>query len=349
MAAQQRREEAAKKIRTLGTLPAEAAEEAAARAAMSTKQLMRLLRETTDSLKEFAHVNKKARDQYVSFTEQREQLAQRRRDLAAAKASIEDLIAELDAKKDEAIERTFKGVSKNFADVFAELVPGGAASLIMVRRAPAAGGGEGAGAGAAQEAYSGVEARVQFPGTSEAHYMHQLSGGQKSLVALALIFAIQRTDPAPFYLFDEVDSSLDATYREAVARLIEKQSREAQFIVTTFRPEIVQRARKWYCISYSHRVSSINPITKDEALAIVRQEMEGAVERVEAAPDGGGAPLGAEDEEQGGVVSTGSSGGTQEGSQSFVPPDLDSQRTANGDNGGDDDDDGAMRDDDGNN
>jgi structural maintenance of chromosome 3 (chondroitin sulfate proteoglycan 6) len=47
--------------------------------------------------------------------------------------------------------------------------------------------------------------------------MQQLSGGQKSLVALALIFAIQRCDPAPFYLFDEIDANLDGAYRHAVA------------------------------------------------------------------------------------------------------------------------------------
>lgn len=182
---------------------------------------------------------------------------------------------------------------------------------------------------------------MQFPGTSEAHYMHQLSGGQKSLVALALIFAIQRTDPAPFYLFDEVDSNLDATYREAVARLIEKQSREAQFIVTTFRPEIVQRARKWYGISYSHKVSSINPITRDEALAIVKQEMASAV----AGEAADGHEAGAEEHEADAEHGASTGGGTQEGSQSFVPPDLDSQRTADGDEEDhNDDDDGAMRD-----
>ena len=53
--------------------------------------------------------------------------------------------------------------------------------------------------------------------------MRALSGGQKTLVALALIFAIQRCDPAPFYLFDEIDAALDPQYRTTVATLLDKQ------------------------------------------------------------------------------------------------------------------------------
>lgn len=66
--------------------------------------------------------------------------------------------------------------------------------------------------------YSGVSIKVSFNNkVDEGMRMSQLSGGQKSLVALALIFAIQRCDPAPFYLFDEIDAALDAQYRTAVA------------------------------------------------------------------------------------------------------------------------------------
>ena len=59
---------------------------------------------------------------------------------------------------------------------------------------------------------------MSFTGKSaETREMNQLSGGQKSLVALALIFAIQKCDPAPFYLFDEIDQALDPQFRKAVA------------------------------------------------------------------------------------------------------------------------------------
>lgn len=66
--------------------------------------------------------------------------------------------------------------------------------------------------------YAGVSINVSFNSkTDEGLLMSQLSGGQKSLVALALIFAIQRCDPAPFYLFDEIDAALDSQYRTAVS------------------------------------------------------------------------------------------------------------------------------------
>lgn len=60
-------------------------------------------------------------------------------------------------------------------------------------------------------------------GGGETLSLRQLSGGQKTLVALTLIFAIQRCDPAPFYLFDEVDAALDPLHRSAVAQLLKKQ------------------------------------------------------------------------------------------------------------------------------
>lgn len=78
--------------------------------------------------------------------------------------------------------------------------------------------------------------KVSFTGhRGEMREMNQLSGGQKSLVALALIFAIQKCDPAPFYLFDEIDQALDAQHRKAVADMIHELSSDAQFITTTFR------------------------------------------------------------------------------------------------------------------
>ena len=74
--------------------------------------------------------------------------------------------------------------------------------------------------------------------------MSQLSGGQKSMVALTLIFAIQKCDPVPFYLFDEIDQALDPAHRRAVANMMNEMKNDAQFITTTFRPELLEAGDK---------------------------------------------------------------------------------------------------------
>jgi structural maintenance of chromosome 3 (chondroitin sulfate proteoglycan 6) len=88
----------------------------------------------TESLKKFAHVNKKAFEQYANFTKQRDELLKRRQDLDASAASIEELVDRLDMRKDEAIERTFKQVASNFEEVFEQLVPAGRGRLIIQRK-----------------------------------------------------------------------------------------------------------------------------------------------------------------------------------------------------------------------
>lgn len=241
-----------------------------------------------EKLKKFSGVNKRAFDQFNEFTTQREDLASRREELTKSEESIRELIEHLDMRKDEAIERTFKQVSKNFVEVFETLVPSGRGRLIMQRRVDdedeseeeveleqeddeedeeedevldeeddgmdvdeeddtqakkkrkktkakvkADGRSKKAAAKAkaskkakekgkqkagAIEAYTGISIKVSFNSKSdEGLRIQQLSGGQKSLVALALIFSIQKCDPAPFYLFDEIDANLDADRRTAVA------------------------------------------------------------------------------------------------------------------------------------
>lgn len=95
---------------------------------------MKKLHTVNEGLKKFAHVNKKAFEQYNSFTKQRDQLLQRREDLDKSAASIEELVQVLDQRKDEAIERTFKQVASNFEEVFDKLVPAGRGRLIIQRR-----------------------------------------------------------------------------------------------------------------------------------------------------------------------------------------------------------------------
>ena len=199
------------------------------------------------------------------------------------------MIESLDRKKDEAINRTFRGVSAHFKDVFKELVPNGAGELIM-RTAMDEGDGESDNEDEEKDPnnpdvslYRGVGVKVRFSRSSENFLMSQLSGGQKALVAMALIFAIQRCDPAPFYLFDELDQALVSTYRAAVASLIKRQAtpsddpenpREStQFICSTFRPELVAAANRCFGISHQNKVSSLHMLSKNDALHFIANLM----------------------------------------------------------------------------
>ncbi|KAF8706735.1 Structural maintenance of chromosome protein 3, partial [Rhizoctonia solani] len=269
-----RKDECNTKIRDLGVLPEEAYEKYVNE---RIDKLVKRLHNAKENLKKFAHVNKKAFEQYTNFTKQREQFIKRREDLDESANSITELIESLDRQKDEAIERTFKQVSKNFEEVFEKLVPAGRGRLIMQKRLDMDqddDDDDDAGQQSSIDNYTGVSIKVSFNSkVDEGLRIQQLSGGQKSLVALATVFAIQKCDPAPFYLFDEIDANLDAQYRTAVASMIHELSSNAQFITTTFRPEMLVRADKFYGVLFNNqKISSIRSITREEAQEFVEQE-----------------------------------------------------------------------------
>jgi chromosome segregation ATPase len=97
-------------------------------------QLVKKLHKVQEHLKGYSHVNKKAFEQYNTFTKQRDGLLDRRDELDVSGESIQDLIETLDTRKDEAIERTFKEVSKYFSETFEKLVPAGRGKLKMLKR-----------------------------------------------------------------------------------------------------------------------------------------------------------------------------------------------------------------------
>ncbi|KAF6167278.1 hypothetical protein GIB67_043139 [Kingdonia uniflora] len=248
----------------------------------STKELHKMLHKCSEQLQQFSHVNKKALDQYVNFTEQREGLQRRQAELDAGDEKIKELISVLDQRKDESIERTFKGVARHFREVFSELVPGGHGFLVMMKKKDGENIGEDDDDDRPHEAdregrvekYIGVKVKVSFTGQGETQSMKQLSGGQKTVVALTLIFAIQRCDPAPFYLFDEIDAALDPQYRTAVGHMIRRlaDSANTQFITTTFRPELVKVADKIYGVTHKNRVSRVNVISEKRALEFIEHD-----------------------------------------------------------------------------
>nr|XP_034893028.1 structural maintenance of chromosomes protein 3 isoform X3 [Populus alba] len=280
-----KQEEYSNKIRELGPLSSDAFETYKRR---GVKDLHKMLHRCNEQLQQFSHVNKKALDQYVNFTEQREELQKRQAELDAGDEKIRELISALDQRKDESIERTFKGVARHFREVFSELVQGGHGHLVMMKKKDGDHGDDDYDDDGPREAdlegrvekYIGVKVKVSFTGQGETQSMKQLSGGQKTVVALTLIFAIQRCDPAPFYLFDEIDAALDPQYRTAVGNMIRRLADMAntQFITTTFRPELVKVADKLYGVTHKNRVSRVNVVSKEDALDFIEHDQSHNVE-----------------------------------------------------------------------
>lgn len=176
--------ECAANIRDLGVLPDEAFTKYKN---TDSNAVVKKLHKTNEALKKYSHVNKKAFEQYNSFTKQRETLTTRREELDASQKSIDDLISVLDQRKDEAIERTFKQVSREFANVFEKLVPAGRGRLIIQRktdrnlRPEDDVDSDDEDARQSVENYVGVGISVSFNSKhDEQQRIQQLSGGQKS-------------------------------------------------------------------------------------------------------------------------------------------------------------------------
>lgn len=247
-----------KKMGSLGSLPAEEHEKYKAE---PPQILMKLLEKNSKNIKKYQHVNKRAIEQYNRYTEKLENLNERIGDLDKSEVSIKDLLLHLESVKDEAVFRTFRNVAQYFSEVFHEIVPQGKGRLKMAK-------GEGEGV----EKYVGVRISVTFSKNDDAVYkMQQLSGGQKTAVAIALIIAIQRADPAPFYLFDELDAALDSQLRTSLASVILRSAEKAQFIMTTFKPELCKNATKLFEVKFKNKASSIRQIDRARALEVIQQ------------------------------------------------------------------------------
>ncbi|CAG9761372.1 unnamed protein product [Ceutorhynchus assimilis] len=264
-------QESVEKINQLGSLPAPETYKSFAK--MSSKALFRELEKTNNQLKKFSHVNKKALDQFMSFSDQKEKLQKRMQELERGGESIQELIEVLEQRKVEAIQFTFKQVSRYFTEVFKKLAPAGNAKLVLKTADSGDEGRDISADDANTDIFQGIGVRISFTSADvEMKEMNQLSGGQKSLVALGLIFAIQKCDPAPFYLFDEIDQALDAQHRKAVADMIHELSADAQFITTTFRPELLEHANKFYGVKFRNKVSHVECVSREEARDFVEDD-----------------------------------------------------------------------------
>jgi chromosome segregation protein len=206
-------------------------------------------------------VNPLAGREYEEAVAHVDELEGQRRDLEAALAELEGLIKETDRRIKESFEQTFAAAARNFEDVVEHLFPGGRGRLRLVRAdqmpRPVVGGESPGGAAEADDEPEpedeeapemGVEIEVTPPGKATKR-LSLLSGGEKSLVALAFMFAVFLARPCPFYILDEVEAALDDINIDRFLELVRRYSDRAQFIVVTHQKRTMDAADTLYGVS----------------------------------------------------------------------------------------------------
>lgn len=146
-------------------------------------------------------------------------LLNKREIIVADKQKIESVIAELDQKKNEALKKTHEKVDHDFGAIFSSLLPGANAKLV-----PAQGG----------NVLDGLEVHVSLGGIWK-ETLTELSGGQRSLLALSLTLALLRFKPAPVYILDEVDAALDLSHTANIGQMLRNYFAQSQFIVVSLK------------------------------------------------------------------------------------------------------------------
>ncbi|HZO08051.1 MAG TPA: AAA family ATPase [Myxococcota bacterium] len=204
-------------------------------------------------------VNPLAEREYEEAVAHVEELETQRSDLETALAELESLIKETDRRIRVAFEQTFEAAARNFEDVVEHLFPGGRGRLRLVRAEqgprPVVGGEAAdpeaeadAEAPEADQPEAGVEIEVTPPGKSTKR-LSLLSGGEKSLVALAFMFAVFLARPCPFYILDEVEAALDDINIDRFLQLVKRYADRAQFIVVTHQKRTMDAADTLYGVS----------------------------------------------------------------------------------------------------
>jgi chromosome segregation protein len=179
-------------------------------------------------------VNAVAVDEFEALRDRRVFLAQQIDDLSAAKGALQKVVKAIDRKMRERFMETFEQVDAHFQEVFAVLFPGGSAELRLTEPD--------------SPEDTGVEVVAQ-PRGKKLSKMSLMSGGEKSLVALALLFALYHTRPCPFYILDEVEAALDDSNLRRFIALVNTLRERTQFIVVSHQRRTMETADVLYGVS----------------------------------------------------------------------------------------------------
>ena len=193
-------------------------------------------------LERIGAVNQLALSQYAEQMSRYKDLSLRMNELEREKQAILQFMDEIERKKRKVFMEAFERINQNLQKYFSKLTDGGNAVLKLENP---------------EEPFSGgIDMIVQFP-TKPSIVVSGASGGERSVAAVAFIFALQEFNPASFYILDEIDAHLDAFHVSKLAELLLEESKRSQFIAITLKPEMVNKAQKVYGVYARNGVSNV--------------------------------------------------------------------------------------------
>lgn len=218
----------------------------------SVSDMKRRIAEKKNGIRELGHVNVNAIEDYKAVSERYVFMKNQHDDLITAQEALYKIITELDEGMRKQFSEKFAQIRLEFDRVFRELFGGGHGSLELVE-------GE-------DILEAGIQIISQPPG-KKLQNMMQMSGGEKSLTAIALLFAIQNLKPSPFCLLDEIEAALDDSNVDRYAKYLHKLTKHTQFIVITHRRGTMVAADRLYGITMQEKgvstLVSVNLIEDD--------------------------------------------------------------------------------------
>lgn len=202
------------------------------------KEAFARLSELKAQIKALGSVNMDAIEEYKSVEERFTFLTEQKRDLDKSKADLNEIINSMEELMEEHFEKQFTEINESFGQVFTELFGGGKGRLYL--------------SDPDNILESGIEIEVQLPGKGLQN-INLYSGGEKSFIGIALLFAILRVKPAPFCILDEIDAALDDVNVSRFATYLKNYVEQTQFIVITHRRGTMEAANILYGVTMQER------------------------------------------------------------------------------------------------
>ncbi|RME07017.1 MAG: chromosome segregation protein SMC, partial [Anaerolineae bacterium] len=213
------------------------------------------IKEMRARLRRIGAINPEAQQEYEEVSQRYAFMTEQVEDLHQAEEDIRQVIAELDALMEREFRTTFEAVAKEFRQIFTRLFGGGSAQLILTDPD--------------NLTDSGIEIEARLPGR-RTQGLSLLSGGERSLTATALVFALLKVSPTPFCVLDEVDAMLDEANVGRFRDLLLELSQNTQFIVITHNRNTVQAADVIYGITMGRdSASQVISLRLDEVADVV--------------------------------------------------------------------------------